>query len=323
MDFSHIIFNSHDKRACHGISESFDKAKKTLEKAAAEAGKELIPAPDGNPLFLFFGAKGKTRCLNTFMDNGSSGVIMKSGVPGTELPGRIVRKGPFVLKGVGGITAVADDEWLTAVETKDKKLQTMQVITMPQVTTHFPRICITEAVDEIKGDKPSNKKLQNLKLPKEVGGWDTDILMGIEFQSLFPREIHSLPCGLTIYESKLLSHNGKFNGMIGGPHSTFSAFAEGVGGHSRLLSMFVDGLSKWRSLGPIKLTQFEMTYKEEVFACISNLEDDGEEPEFRRNVLAEYETPNSNEMISWKNSSIEWGMSWQCPKVGHLSPIYL
>ena len=84
MDFSHIIFNSHDKRACHGISESFDKAKKTLEKAAAEAGKELIPAPDGNPLFLFFGAKGKTRCLNTFMDNGSSGVIMKSGVPGTE-----------------------------------------------------------------------------------------------------------------------------------------------------------------------------------------------------------------------------------------------
>ena len=57
---------------------------------------------------------------------------------------------------------------------------------MPQVTTHFPRIDITEAVTEIKLDRPSNKRLQNLRLPKEVGGWDTDILMGIEFQSLFP-----------------------------------------------------------------------------------------------------------------------------------------
>ena len=84
---------------------------------------------------------------------------MKTGIPGVELPGQIIRKGPITLHGVGGLTAVADDEWLTAMETKDGKLQTMQVITMKQVTTDFPRINIQEAVNEIKRDRPSNKKL--------------------------------------------------------------------------------------------------------------------------------------------------------------------
>ena len=73
------------------------------------------------------------------------------------------------------------------METSERKLQTMQVITMNKVTTDFPRIRIKEAVDEIKRDMPSNRKLQNLKLPMEIGGWDMDILIGIEHQALFPR----------------------------------------------------------------------------------------------------------------------------------------
>ena len=315
LDFSHItVYNA---QTCREHGESFDKAVKTLQKAAADAGKELIPAPEGNALFLFFGAKGKTRCLNTFMDSGSSGVIMKSGVPGTELPGRIIRKGPFPLKGVGGITALAEDEWLTAIETKDRKLQAMQVITMKQVTSDFPRISITSAVNEIKQDKPSHKKLQNLRLPKEVGGWDTDILMGIEFQSLFPKEVHSLPSGLTIYESGLRSHDGKFNGMIGGPHSTFTALAENVGGHSRLLSMFVDGLAKWRSLGPMKLTQFEMSSKEELFACVSNFENENEDPELRTKVLEDFDTVSVGDVVTCQSCGVDFEI--EAPAASHTS----
>ena len=139
---------------------------KVLEQAAMDTGKELLLSPEGNPLFLFFGAKGKSRCLNTFIDSGSSGVIMKSGVHGLELPGQIIRKGPITLNGVGGFTAVADAEWLTAMETMDRKLQTIKAIAMKKVTTEFPRINIQQAVNEIKRDKLSNKKLQNLRLPK-------------------------------------------------------------------------------------------------------------------------------------------------------------
>ena len=88
------------------VQNSVDSAVKSLEKQVSKAGKELVPAPDGNPLFLFFGAKGKTRSLNTFLDQGSSDVLMKEDVPGKELLGHRIRKGPIMLKGVGGLTAV-------------------------------------------------------------------------------------------------------------------------------------------------------------------------------------------------------------------------
>jgi hypothetical protein len=138
---------------------SVDSAVKLLEQQATDSGKELVPIPDGNPLFLFFGAKGKTRALNTFLDQGSSGVLMKDGVPGKELPGCLVKNGPIILTGVGGITTLATGEWMTAMERRDDRLQAMQVITMERVTADFPRISIDEAVKEIKSDKPSDKRL--------------------------------------------------------------------------------------------------------------------------------------------------------------------
>ena len=125
------------------VQNSVDSAVKSLEKQVSKAGKELVPAPDGNPLFLFFGAKGKTRSLNTFLDQGSSDVLMKEDVPGKELLGHRIRKGPIMLKGVGGLTAVANGEWLTAMERTDGRLQAMQVITLDKVTSDFPRVRIS------------------------------------------------------------------------------------------------------------------------------------------------------------------------------------
>ena len=124
---------------------------------------------------------------------------MKEGIPGKELLGQKIREGPLLLSGVGGLTVTANDEWLTAMDRTDGKLQAMQCITLNKVTADFPRVRIHEAVFEIKKDKPSNKRLQGLRLPKEIGGTDTDILLGIKHLAIFPKEIHSLPCGLTIY----------------------------------------------------------------------------------------------------------------------------
>ena len=264
---------------------SVESAVNFLEQKAADSGKELVPIPDGNPLFLFFGAKGETRSLNTFMDQGSSGVLMKDGVPGIELPGCLVRKGPIILSGVGGMTALATGEWMTAMERIDGRLQTMQVITMERVTADFPRISINGAVKEIKKDKPLDKRLQKLQLPREVGGGQTDVLLGIDNLLVFPKEIHSLPCGLTIYESRLTSHNGKTNAMVGGPHSTFSALVSEAGGNHILLSHFVQGLAEWRSFGPLPLTQQMMSYKEELYACASNLLE--EEDEYFEEIMSD------------------------------------
>ena len=134
---------------------------------------------------------------------------------------------------------------------------------------------------------------------------------------MFPKEVHSLPSGLTIYESGLRSHDGKFNGMIGGPHTTFTALAENVGGHSRLLSMFVDGLAKWRSLGPMKLTQFEMSSKEELFACVSNFENENEDPELRSKVLEDFDTVSVGDVVTCQSCGVDFEI--EAPAASHTS----
>ena len=83
---------------------------------------------------------------------------MKDGIPGKELPGFQIRKGPIQLNGVGGLQVSATGEWLTCMERTDGRLQAMQVITMTKVTAEFPRISIAEAVNEIKLDKPAFKQ---------------------------------------------------------------------------------------------------------------------------------------------------------------------
>ena len=48
-----------------------------VEELEQQVNKELIPVPDGQPMFLFFGAKGKTRMLMVFFNSKCSRFIMR------------------------------------------------------------------------------------------------------------------------------------------------------------------------------------------------------------------------------------------------------
>ena len=131
--FLHVDVVSHQQyrsRSCHEHSGPVETANKLLHNVAERSGRELILATAGNSPFLFFAAKGKTRLLCSFVDNRSSIVLMKDGVPGNELPGSCIREGPIHLSGVGGITTTATGEWSTCMERTVGKLQAMQVITL-------------------------------------------------------------------------------------------------------------------------------------------------------------------------------------------------
>ena len=60
--------------------------------------------------------------------------------------------------------------------------------------------------------------------------------------------------------------NGKFNGVIGGPHATFRALAEQTGGANNLMVHFVDGLQKFNELGAPKLHAPLMSNEDIQFA---------------------------------------------------------
>ena len=48
-----------------------------FQELERQVSKELIPTPDGQPSFLFFSAKGKTRALKIFFDSGCTRFIMR------------------------------------------------------------------------------------------------------------------------------------------------------------------------------------------------------------------------------------------------------
>ena len=206
---------------------------------------EVIDIPTGDPMFMFFGIKGKTRSLNTFFDRGCSHCVMREGVPGEELKGTLVQEGPFDIGGVGGARVQANSEWVVLLDREDGRKQVVQGLTVDKVTSDFPMVSLLEAVTDVKNDAPGNSVLQKSSLPPAVGG-SVDILMGIMYSSIFPVPIHSLESGLTIYQSKLSPHNKGFNAVIGGPHSSFSILAEKAGGTASLLAHFTEGLQAFR-----------------------------------------------------------------------------
>ena len=250
------------------------KAVRKVERLEKKKGRTVIPVPSGEPLFLFYDVKGKNKEVKTFFDNGCSHAVFKEGIPGGQLRGQLVAKGPFNIGGVGGLCTTALDEWIVSVPRTDGDTQLIQGLTVPRVTSDFPLINLTAAVKEIKDDDPENQALQNCSVPAEAGG-SVDMLIGIKYLSIFPKEVHTLPSGLTIYKSKLASHGGKFDSCIGGPHSSFTALASLAGVAAQLLGHFIDGLKVYRQFGPPSIKSIAMTEEEMMLAQEYNSKEGG------------------------------------------------
>ena len=237
------------------------------EKDSKNKTIKVVPPPVGQPMFLFFHINGKVNGANVFFDKGCSHACFREGIPGTELNGKIIAKGPFQIGGVGDIKTKANDEWLVSVETSDGHRQFIKGLTVDKVTGDFPAIDVDHAVAEVKRDRPGNRLLQQCQVPKVAGGV-TDALLGIQYSLIHPIPVHTLVSGLTIYRSKLVSHKSGFNAMIGGPHSSFDCLCQEAGGVANMVANFVQGLEKFRvgDWSAPKLPNAPMTMEEIKFA---------------------------------------------------------
>ena len=140
---------------------------------------------------------------------------------------------------------------------------------MKKITCDFPAINTTEAVKEIMASDKDNEFLQSCKVPAIAGG-TVDLLLGIKYSLIQPVPVQSLDNGLTIYRSKLVSHNRMENALIGGPHASFEFLADKVGNTGALLTHFTQSLSNLRSLGAPKIPINPLTLEEEAFALAHN-----------------------------------------------------
>ena len=254
-----VAVDSNEKKNEKDLNEAKEKLK------VAAKGAEVVDIPEGEPLFLFSYAVGKTRPLNVFYDKGCSHIIFKDGVPGRELDAEITRKGPFTIKGVCDTSITVKDEWLCLLDRSDGSKQVVQGVAVDRITSSFPNIDVSTAVAEVKNDGVDSKVLQDLKIPKTVGG-EPDILLGIHYESCHPIKIHTLPSGLFIAKLQLASFGNKYTGVIGGPHETFSILANQAGGTANLMCHFINGIQQFKKLGAPKIHAPIMSYNDVQFA---------------------------------------------------------
>ena len=229
---------------------------------------ETVKPPEGVPIFMFLEAEGLHNPVNIFFDNGCTDAIFKSEIPGNELKGTLVNKGPFQMGGVGDIVTMADDEWLVQLNRTDGKKQLVKGVTMKQITCDFPRAETSEVAAEIKALK-SNPSLQNCSLPKVVGG-TVHVLLGIRYSNIAPVPLHQFDCGLVVYQTRLTAHDRYVNCIIGGPHTSFKFLADKVGNVQALLGHFTAGLKKVRQFGPPPIPNNPISWEEDDFSLFHN-----------------------------------------------------
>ena len=252
-----------------------DEATKRMREAAP-AGLPIVAPPPGDPCFLFSYVKGKNRPLLNFYDPGCSHAMFKEGIPGKELDGIRIRKGPISISAAGDSQVAVNDEWVVVLERFDGKRQAIVGVTADNLTTNFPLISTAEAQKEIVAYAKKNlnrnmsDRISKLKVPPEVGG-SPDILLGIKYQNCHPEIVFQLPSGLFIAKLRLASHDNKTTAVIGGPHSSFRALLQGFNGdHASVYSVFLSSLQRWRKYGPPRITGPIMTQEDIELAGISN-----------------------------------------------------
>ena len=86
---------------------------------------------------------------------------------------------------------------------------------MKKVTGDMPSLNLVPAFEKMKAQCRNNKKIQNLEIPKIVGG-EVQMLIGIKYQSIFPKHLHTFPNGLTVFKSQLKPTCPRALACIGG-----------------------------------------------------------------------------------------------------------
>ena len=173
--------------------------------------------------------------LNLFFDSGCGDmVVWKSAVDLLEKLGRAknIVKGPLILSGVGDQKSVCDHgRYQITLRLHDGKNINLSGICLDKITSTFPTYQLGGVEKDICQDYVSRGGDQTKlpKLPISVGG-DTNIMLGIQYLKYFPREIHKMAKGLSLYESPFKSVDGS-RGMVGGPHKSFNLVHKNMSNH--------------------------------------------------------------------------------------------
>ena len=216
-------------------SELADYFKKSLVKKGVS--KPIVtPYPTGQCVFLFCLIEGKNRPIQAFLDSGCNTMLSRQGVPETELVSAKLLKGPIPISVAGGGEIFASGLWATLLPMNDGSNQVAKTLTMDTVTADMNVVDLECVYEDIKSKSKGVKALQNIKVPKEVGG-KIDLLIGYNLLAVHPEPVHTFPSGLTVYKSRFKPPWPGVLGCVGGPVEALQCIAGMSGNIAALASL--------------------------------------------------------------------------------------
>ena len=257
---------------------------------------KIQPISEGMPQFILGYTKGVNRPLLTLYDTGCLGVLFKEGVPEVELAPAVLKyKGPIYVNGVGNTSVKANDEYMCSVQLTDGSRAVLEGLTVNEITAALPVTSLVSAENILKNSDKSNKMLQSLKCYDQMGG-NCDILLGIQYSNIFPKAVHHLDNGLTIYKLVIMSHDKKFNATIGGPHESFTVLANYFGSIPVFLAHLQTQLDNFNKFGPPKISYALMSKEDLMFAKQYNeLNVDNYDEHSLQHILGDVSVPSDDE----------------------------
>jgi hypothetical protein len=193
-------------------------------------GYKLIPDVMDDPIFMIQNVPAETdpsQSLFVFYDSGCSTAVLSDRAH-YLLETVTVTQGPTYIDVAGGRTVKVehgDERFHIELEEHNTKA-TITGLRMPHVTTPFPVMKLMEAWEDAQAH--ANKERPKISLPtvdKEIGGCETDILLGIKYIRYFPKLVYTLPSGLQVYRGVFKSASGN-QAVLGGPHAAWTRMME-------------------------------------------------------------------------------------------------
>ena len=259
-----FIPSSNCQRSRLSTDEALNHLKDKLK--SKEIASQLKPASSGMPQFILGYTKGNNRPLLTLYDTGCLSVLYKTGVPEKELSPAVLKcRGPIYVNGVGNTQVQVNDEYMCSVPLADGSRAVLEGLTVNDITAALPLTSLVSAENILKKSDKKNKSLQSLKCYPRVGG-QCDILLGILYSNLFPKPVHTLESGLTIYKLVIASHDKQYNATIGGPHESFNSYANYFGSIPCFLANLQVQLENYNKFGPSKLSYTLPSNEDIMFA---------------------------------------------------------
>ena len=149
--------------------------------------------------------------------------------------------------GVGNTSLKTFGTFNVKIPQHNGQIASLTGIALDSITTTFPQYPLRHVVfqDIINHFKSTGKDPSQLPKPAQSVGGDVHFMIGIKYLRYYPRFIHQLPSGLTIYESLFKNQDGS-RGVIGGPHPVFTQIHQSFFNQTSIHGFFTEQYQLYR-----------------------------------------------------------------------------